>query len=94
LHDHKVPDAKIKISAVKNAGNVLIKVTDNGPGIPAEISKTIFGPFVTKNKHNGTGLGLAIVKQYINAHGGNITVDNNNGAIFTITLVNHFILHK
>ena len=59
---------------------------DNGPGIPAEISKTLFEPFITRQKSNGTGLGLAIVKQYIIAHGGNIKVENNDGALFTIHL--------
>jgi two-component system NtrC family sensor kinase len=64
----------------------VISVRDNGPGIPPEIMKTLFDPFVTKQKNNGTGLGLAIVKQYITAHGGEINVENRNGAVFTISL--------
>ncbi len=64
----------------------MISISDNGPGIPKEIMSTLFEPFVTQNKANGTGLGLAIVKQYVSAHGGKITVSNNNGALFTIAL--------
>jgi signal transduction histidine kinase len=64
----------------------MLAVCDNGPGIPQDILGTLFDPFVTKNKTNGTGLGLAIVKQYIAAHGGKISVSNNKGAVFTITL--------
>ncbi|HWZ34868.1 MAG TPA: HAMP domain-containing sensor histidine kinase, partial [Mucilaginibacter sp.] len=64
----------------------ILNISDNGTGIPPEIINTLFDPFVTKHKSNGTGLGLAIVKQYINAHGGNITVKNNNGAVFIISL--------
>ena len=65
---------------------MFITIRDNGPGIHPEITKTLFEPFVTKQKSNGTGLGLAIVKQYIIAHGGEIKVENDHGAVFTITL--------
>jgi signal transduction histidine kinase len=84
LKDKK--DGEINISASISEGNVLLNISDNGPGIPAEIITTLFDPFVTKRKSNGTGLGLAIVKQYVNAHGGDIAVKNDNGAIFTISL--------
>src|ERR1700744_5099808 len=84
LHDTGVTDATINISAWVEDKNVMISICDNGPGIPKEIMSTLFDPFVTQNKTNGTGLGLAIVKQYVNAHGGKITVSNNQGALFTI----------
>ena len=86
LHDFKVHDATIKISAMVDGDMVLLYIRDNGPGIPPEIVTTLFNPFVTKDKRNGTGLGLAIVKQYVNAHGGDITMKNENGAVFTISL--------
>jgi signal transduction histidine kinase len=88
LVDYNVKDPRIDI--VVNANNedkkIRITIKDNGPGIPQDILKTLFEPFVTKFKHNGTGLGLAIVKQYINAHGGDIKVSNDNGAVFNIEL--------
>src|SRR5258706_10681331 len=88
LIDHKIINPAIDISAKANkeSNNILITVRDNGPGIPDEIIKTLFDPFVTKQKSNGTGLGLAIVKQYIIAHGGEIKAGNDTGAVFTITL--------
>jgi two-component system NtrC family sensor kinase len=88
LLDHKIPAARIDISAEadKAGKRVSIVIRDNGPGIPAEILKTLFEPFITKQKSNGTGLGLAIVKQYITAHGGDIKVENDKGAVFTIVL--------
>jgi two-component system NtrC family sensor kinase len=87
LNDEKIRGAYIDITAVLHEGNsVLITVTDNGPGIPSEIVKTLFEPFVTKQKAGGTGLGLAIVKQFIAAHGGDIWVENNPGAVFHIVL--------
>lgn len=87
LHDNAVIGAYVSVSARLHDDNkVLITIKDNGTGIPPEIAKTLFEPFVTKQKKNGTGLGLAIVKQYISAHGGSIWVDNNQGAVFSILL--------
>lgn len=88
LTENKVFQPSIDITAKtdKTDNHVTISVHDNGLGIHPEIIKTLFEPFVTKQKSNGTGLGLAIVKQYITAHGGEIKADNNNGAVFTITI--------
>lgn len=88
LIDQKTKNPCIEISTELNATDNKIQLTirDNGPGIPNEILKTVFDPFVTRKKANGTGLGLAIVKQYISGHGGEIKVGNDNGAVFTITL--------
>lgn len=87
LLDNKIYQPQIDIKGIiDNNGKVNISIRDNGLGIHSEIIKTLFDPFVTKQKSNGTGLGLAIVKQYITAHGGEITVQNDNGAVFTITL--------
>lgn len=88
LIDNKTVNPSIIISAlVDHSGkNVILSIKDNGPGIPDTIIKTLFEPFVTNKKVNGTGLGLAIVKQYIIAHGGNINVQNKDGAVFTIQL--------
>jgi len=79
-------DGEINISANVIDNKAVLNISDNGTGIPPEIINTLFDPFVTKSKSTGTGLGLAIVKQYVNAHGGNITVKNNDGAVFTISL--------
>lgn len=88
LTDNKVLHPEISIAAALDPGGKSLRLTirDNGPGIPAEISKTLFEPFITKQKSNGTGLGLAIVRQYIMAHGGDITVENDHGAVFSIVL--------
>jgi signal transduction histidine kinase len=86
LHDKNVTNGAINISAHLLDKEVTLYITDNGPGIPAEIKDTLFEPFVTKHKKNGTGLGLSIVKQFVMGHGGKIAVYNNNGATFTITL--------
>ncbi len=88
LTDYRIEQPEIRIDTTLDptGSYATIKIRDNGPGIPADILKSLFQPFVTKYKNNGTGLGLAIVKQYIRAHGGEINVENDNGAVFTIQL--------
>jgi len=76
-------DGTITIQTVNNPeeGLVEIRITDDGPGIPAEILPVLFNKFVTKTKENerGTGLGLFITKAIIEAHGGTIKAENNAG---------------
>ncbi len=65
---------------------VLITISDTGPGIPDEIKEHIFEPFVTNNPQ-GTGLGLAITKRIITAHKGTIHVTSfPGGTVFHVTL--------
>jgi len=60
---------------------------DSGPGIAPDVLEKIWDPFFT-NKEKGTGLGLGIVKQIIEAHDGQITIDNaiSGGTIVIILL--------
>ena len=64
-----------------------IRVTDNGPGIPANVAPKLFRPFFT-TKAKGTGLGLAVVQKIIVQHGGQVEVRNRTegGAEFIVTL--------
>ena len=66
---------------------VLVRITDNGPGIPSNIKDKIFNKFVTGSK-SGTGLGLYICKNIIEKHGGKIWAENNKnkGANFNFTI--------
>ncbi len=68
---------------------VRLRVSDNGPGIPAEIAPRIFDPlFTTKDAGKGTGLGLALCHRIIVGHAGNIELDqrHSGGAAFVIDL--------
>ncbi len=57
---------------------LMIAVKDNGCGIPPELQKEIFRPFVSR-KPGGTGLGLAIAQQIVAAHGGTIHLHSTVG---------------
>jgi two-component system, NtrC family, sensor kinase len=59
---------------------VVVRVIDDGPGIPAEVIPQIFEPFfTTKPKGEGTGLGLGIVKRIVDKHGGEVTATSSPG---------------
>jgi signal transduction histidine kinase len=73
---------------VKPLGQVVvIRVSDNGPGVPETIQDRLFEPFFT-TKEEGTGLGLSIAARIVKEHGGwlNLTSEEGEGATFTITL--------
>ena len=63
---------RVHVSAADHACR--IAVSDQGPGIPADVRDKIFTPFFT-TKRRGTGLGLPTAKRFIEAHDGRITVD-------------------
>jgi two-component system phosphate regulon sensor histidine kinase PhoR len=82
----------IQLFAKERAGEVVISVRDNGPGIPAREHKRIFqkfyrvDDFLSRNRE-GSGLGLAIVKHVMRAHGGRVEVNSSPGSGSTFSLV-------
>ena len=72
-----------------NDNYILIKISDNGPGIPEEDINNIFEPFfTTKPVGKGTGLGLSVCKSLVLEHNGEINVESSlgEGTTFTIRL--------
>ncbi|HEY2012980.1 MAG TPA: ATP-binding protein [Bryobacteraceae bacterium] len=75
-----MPDGgEVNISAVLEAGSVVVQVQDNGPGIAPEIRSSLFQPFVSAGKKNGLGLGLALTRQTVIEHGGDMWVESEPG---------------
>ena len=63
-----------------------VRVSDDGPGIPAERRDTVFEEFVT-TKPDGTGLGLTIAREAATAIGGGLVLeDSETGCCFAVTL--------
>lgn len=75
------------VTVLPAANAVKINIADTGPGVPRDAADKIFEPFYT-TKDKGTGLGLAIVFNIIKKHGGDITVESEEGkgTTFEITL--------
>ncbi len=77
----------LTLGARMEAQDLLISVSDTGPGIPKAIEGQLFQSFVTMGKAGGTGLGLAIVKKIVEEHGGSISVSSTSaGATFELRL--------
>jgi signal transduction histidine kinase len=78
----------VLVSTRAQQGKVIIRVADNGPGIPASITDKIFQPFfTTKPTGQGTGLGLSLSYDIVKAHGGSLDVEaTDEGAAFIIQL--------
>ena len=83
------PGATLTLTTLATAHSVIIKVKDNGTGIPGHLKQKIFEPFfTTKPTGTGTGLGLSLSFDIIKAHGGKIEVNSEEGkgTEFIITL--------
>jgi signal transduction histidine kinase len=71
---------KIEIDTGVEGAWVVVRVTDNGPGVPPEALPRIFEPFfTTKPAGEGTGLGLGIARQIVDKHGGTLRCDSEPG---------------
>ena len=80
----------IKINVSCAPGELVVSITDRGPGIPDQARDRVFTPFfTTKDVGKGTGLGLAISKNIVEQYGGRITFSNEEppwGATFSVHL--------
>jgi signal transduction histidine kinase len=79
-----VPEVTVHLTEVDE--RIYITISDNGPGIPASVRRTLFDPFVTAGKHNGTGLGLTLARQIAEEHSGSVCLEESNRERTVITL--------
>jgi signal transduction histidine kinase len=91
---YSLPESRsVEVSATQGCDAIIIRVTDDGPGIPEDDRAHLFEPFFRvdrsrSKKTAGYGLGLSIAKRIVEAHGGTIVVEHNavRGALFIVTL--------
>ncbi|MCW4049857.1 MAG: HAMP domain-containing histidine kinase [Candidatus Bathyarchaeota archaeon] len=78
---------EITIEAYEDEDNIVVSVSDNGPGIDKEVQEVIYKPFETKLKR-GNGLGIPACKRIIESHGGTLSFETaeGEGTTFTFTL--------
>ena len=88
-YGEKVP-LKMKIDLRKMPGGILIRFSDNGVGVPENKLPYVFDEFYrvdeSRNKKEGNGLGLYIVKYLIEAMGGTVRAENEDGFVVSMEL--------
>lgn len=87
---YSVKDGEVKVSIHAEGDQIILQVSDNGPGIPAQDQARIFDKFYRARNisgQEGSGLGLAIVKSIVDAHQGRIWVESNLGQGSTFFIV-------
>ncbi len=65
---------RITVSLTRAGEVSLVRVTDNGPGVPERVRERLFQPFAGFGRPDSTGLGLAIARELAQAHGGDLTL--------------------
>ena len=86
-------DKPVEITLQKQEGRAIVRIIDEGPGIPDTEKQKVFQKFYrtgneATRRAKGTGLGLYLTKRIAKTHDGNITIQNNNagGSIFVLSL--------
>jgi two-component system heavy metal sensor histidine kinase CusS len=89
---HSPPNSKVSADVTLTDTAVELRVSNQGPGIPAELIERVFDRFYRVNNRrrsdSGSGLGLAIVKSIMQLHGGHVSVESQTSKLTTFTL--HF----
>ncbi len=85
LGDDGIIEISVSSEEVDGEKLVVLKVADNGEGIPAEVLERIFEPYFS-TKVEGTGLGLATVADIVSEHSGEIAIDSEVGKGTTVTV--------
>jgi len=87
---HDTPNGDLLVSSDRDGDRIVVRFTDNGPGIPGELEARVLEPyFSTRGPEQGTGTGLGSAFGVVQAHGGDLALSNRPdgpGAVATVTL--------
>ena len=80
------PRVEVTLTRLENAS--LVRVSDNGPGVPERVRERLFQPFAGSGRPDGAGLGLAIARELAQGHGGDLTLaeSSDEGSTFELRL--------
>lgn len=78
---------RVRVTVAERGRRCIVRILDNGCGLPQVPSETLFEPYVT-HRHKGTGLGLAIARRIVDDHGGrlHLAAGEEGGACATLSL--------
>ena len=77
----------LTVKAARDNGSIILRVADNGPGVPERARANLFQAFRGSVTPGGTGLGLAVAAELVRLHGGTIALEpSDTGAVFMVTL--------
>ncbi len=79
---------RVTVSLTRTRDVSLVRIADNGPGLPERVQERLFQPFAGSGRPGGTGLGLAIARELAQAHGGDLTLaqTGSTGSVFELRL--------
>jgi PAS domain S-box-containing protein len=91
---HAPPGGRVRCTVAESSESATLEVADSGPGVPPEHRDLIFGRFRSgldgdgRAAGAGAGLGLAIVREFVELHGGEVSLSSapEGGALFTVVL--------
>ncbi len=84
------PGQTVTLAALRRGTEIVIKVSDQGRGIPDDVITHVFDRFHSNtigSRHRGVGLGLSIVKSFVELHGGRVLIDSAPGQGTTVTCI-------
>ncbi|WP_254063101.1 HAMP domain-containing sensor histidine kinase [Caulobacter sp. S45] len=79
---------RVRLTAEPQAHQMLIRIVDDGPGVPERMRERLFQPFSGSGRPDGSGLGLAIARELARAHGGDLELKETGpeGSVFELQL--------
>jgi signal transduction histidine kinase len=86
LH-HSPVGTTVTLSGAREPDAVVLRVTDEGPGVPSDIMPRVFTRYARGPRSTGLGIGLYLAERIVAAHGGTLVLDSTpSGATFTLRL--------